>query len=86
MKTADDFFGRFYTQRLLVFLEEEPQSNTYRQVLLSADDYKRVSDAISIEAFKNPAFKEDYEQVMLALSDDIYPLPDLQGIQDINNK
>jgi len=59
--------------RLLVFLETSPQSNTYKQVLLSAEHFKNVSDAVAGQFIRMDGI---YEEVTARLSEDTYPLPD----------
>lgn len=63
-----------YGTRLLVFLEDAPQSNQYRQVILNGSQFKRVSDAISNVVSRNG----DEEDVEIEMSLDTYLLPDLQ--------
>ena len=74
-----------FSQRCLVFLETEPQSNKYNQVILSKEQFKKVSDAI-ISTFvseEHPELEEvelidGMEIVNIELSDEEYELPDLQ--------
>ena len=63
-----------YEQRMLVFMEEEPQSNKYRQVLLNAEEFKRFSMSIGTVTSEKYG---DIEMVEMKLSDKIYTLPDL---------
>lgn len=70
-----------YGTRLLVFLEDSPQSNQYHQVILNPTQFKRVSDAISNVVGRNG----DDEDVEMELSVDTYKLPDLQEITHPNN-
>lgn len=68
-----------YHQRLLIFLETEPQSNVYNQILVTPEQFKKVSDAIcSIVVPKNG---NDIETVSVETSEEIYKLPDLQESQ-----
>lgn len=64
-----------YVTRLIVLLEDEPQSNTYRQVLLTPEEFKGVSTAIGKVLAKK---KNDIETVQVTLSRELYPLPDLK--------
>jgi len=41
--------GQIYEQRLLVFMETEPQSGKYNQVLLDPESFKKVSYSIAGE-------------------------------------
>lgn len=63
-----------YGTRLLVFLEETPQSNKYRQVLLTKEEFKKMSLSVG-----EPTGKEEggNDVVEMQLSDDLYDLPDL---------
>lgn len=65
-----------YTQRTLIFIEEEPQSNKYRQVILTPEEFKRVSDNLGRIASE----ADGIEQIEINLSDEIYTLPDLKDI------
>ena len=62
-----------YTTRLLVFLETEPQSNEYRQVILNKEEFKAFSMSLGKVTEKNG---KD-EVVEINLSEDIHSLPDL---------
>lgn len=67
-----------YKTRLLVFLEEDPQSNKYRQIILTAEQFKNMSDAVcTVESRIG-----DDEEVTMRLSDEIYTLPDLPETED----
>lgn len=59
-----------YNLRVLLFIEAEPLTNRYYQILLNRDQFKKVSDALP------------YDQVKQALlvSDEEYKLPDLKQI------
>lgn len=62
---------------MLVFLEVEPQSNKYRQVILTPEQFKKVSDASvhrTIERRGNDSLCEHI------LGDEIYTLPDLHEL------
>lgn len=70
--------SEIYSQRMLVFLEISPQSNQYRQVLLTPKQYKKVSDSIFIKLIEK---KPDGKQIVeIEESDEIYTLPDLMDI------
>ena len=68
-----------YEQRLLVFIETEPQSGEYQQLLLNGDEFKRLSDTIGTKV-QDPDLREDFETLQINLSDDLYKLPDLKSI------
>lgn len=67
-----------YSQRVLIFMETEPQSNTYRQVILDAKKFKAMSDTISVETGRKLA--ENINEIEIELSDEEYVLPDLKEI------
>jgi hypothetical protein len=62
-----------YGTRLLVFLEEEPQSNKYRQILLTKDEFKKLSLSIGTVVEQDGAD----QTVEMHMSEDLYTLPDL---------
>lgn len=66
--------------RLLVFLETNPQTNTYNQVILSPEQFKKVSDATGEKTDNNQNLKEGFEMFKTTLSEEKYILPDLQSI------
>ena len=69
-----DLFGT----RLLVFVEESPQSNKYRQIILNAEEFKKVSFSIGTITSRNG----DDEMVEFQMSEELYDLPDLQEHQE----
>lgn len=77
--------SELFSQRCLVFLETEPQSNKYCQVILSQEQFKKVSDAIitTFKAEEHPELAETelkpgMEIVNIELSEEEYELPDLK--------
>lgn len=68
-----------YVERLLVFLETAPQSNMYRQVVLTPEQFKKVSDAVVTVVEERNA--EGMESVMINMSEQTYPLPDLKDFE-----
>lgn len=71
-----------YEQRLLVFLETEPQSNEYNQVYLTKEQFKKVSDSICVPA-PQEIVRKGIEIVKVEASEEIYFLPDLQSINEV---
>lgn len=69
-----------YVNRVLVFMETEPQSNVYNQVILNAEQFKAMSEHIS-EKTGNKLSK-DVDEVNIELSEEEYKLPDLREIHD----
>lgn len=65
-----------YGTRLLVFLEDAPQSNEYRQIWVNEKQSKAVSDAVCAVQSR----EGDDELVMIQMSEETYKLPDLQEI------
>lgn len=64
-----------YETRLLVFMETDPQSNRYCQVLLNPDEFKKLSLSLGTTIGKDG----DEDIVELKLSEVEYKLPDLQS-------
>lgn len=75
-----------YGTRLLVFLETEPQSNKYNQVLLNPAQFKAVSNNIGV--YLDEECRPGFEVKEVELSDEEYTLPDLQEIteKDLTDK
>ncbi len=67
-----DIFGT----RLLIFIEESPQSNKYRQVFLNEEEFKKVSFSIGDVVSED----DGIETVIYKQSEEIYDLPDLREI------
>lgn len=66
-----------YTVRTLIFLETEPQSNEYHQVMLDQETFKKITEVMSTLVKDG-----DIQEVNLDLSEETYKLPDLQDIYD----
>lgn len=66
-----------YTIRTLIFLETEPQSNKYHQVMLDQETFKKVTEVMSTLVKEG-----EIQEVNLDLSEETYKLPDLQDIYD----
>ena len=64
--------------RLLVFLEAKPLSNKYRQVILSKEQYKQITEDICDNIVNNP--KKGDQLCYMTFSRALYDLPDLQHI------
>ncbi len=75
-KMDDELAFQLYEMRMLVFLEIAPQSNKYRQVLLSPKEYKKMS--FSFGEFKKRKDSKFDSSVMC--SEKIFDLPDLTAI------
>lgn len=70
-----------YTIRMLVFIEDTPQSNKYRQVRFTKDQHKLFSDAIA-KIFPNPNDPTNTFRIQLATSTKTFSLPDIPEIYD----
>lgn len=68
-----------YTVRTLIFLETEPQSNEYHQVMLDQETFKKVTEVMSTLVKEG-----EIQEVNLDLSEETYKLPDLKDIYDNN--
>ena len=80
-KTADDLGLSLHENRLLIFLETDPQSGKFQQLLLNAKQFKRISDAIFQDTrIEMSDLKEGHEVAELEVSDETYNLPDLESI------
>lgn len=73
-----DLYTELYGIRLLIFMEQEPQSNNYRQVLLNPEQFKTLSLTLG-EVVSQVGSKQEVE---LNFSDETYTLPDLQEIHE----
>ena len=69
-----------YGIRTLIFIEDTPQSNKYRQVIVGPKKYKKISDAISQGKIKGK--DGDLQIVAIEMSDELYNLPDLTELDD----
>jgi len=66
-----------YETRMLVFMETEPQTNKYRQVLLNKDMFKKVSDTLASDVLSREG---ELEIINMLMSEEEYELPDLQSV------
>jgi transcription-repair coupling factor (superfamily II helicase) len=74
--SPEDLEMAMYGIRLLVFIETEPQSNKYHQVILNPKQFRSVSKILG-RVISKEGSKEIKEMV---ISEEIYTLPDLQEI------
>lgn len=75
-----DIYTEIYGLRVLVFLELEPQSNKYQQVMLDADQFKKVSMAMSVATGRE--IRDGIDEAKTYLSEETYELPDLKEINE----
>ncbi len=73
--------SQLYETRMLIFIETGPQTNKYKQVLVTGEQFKIVSDAISTISSTEQDLKEGMEARDVDLSDETYELPDLNSIK-----
>lgn len=72
-----------YGTRLLLFMENEPQSNKYRQIILGPEEFKRVSGSFGKQTGKKiKVMGHKVDEIDVAMSDEIYDLPDLKEIDE----
>jgi len=69
-----------YSTRLLVFIEDNPQSNKYHQMFFTPEEFKRISMAIGKDTGRKNGRLDIIE---FQQSVETYALPDLQEIQYI---
>lgn len=79
-KHEHDLHMELYGIRTLLFMETEPQSNKYRQVELTAEEFKNVN--MSYGKNTGAIIREGVNEVELHLSEEIYDLPDLPEIYE----
>lgn len=85
MKEDEIDYSELYGQRILVFFENEPQSNKYHQVLLTPDMYramtaticKKRGETFTLERNNEGRFEPKIEQMEIKTSEEEYSLPDL---------
>lgn len=73
---SKELLDELYGTRLLCFLEEEPQSNNYRQVILNSEQFKNFSLSLGKVTDQNG----NDQTVEFQMSEEIYKLPDLPEI------
>lgn len=76
----NEFESLIYECRLLCFMETEPQSNKYNQVMLDENQFKIISENIGKLSENQSNLKEGFEMRVNRLSEEEYTLPDLQSI------
>lgn len=72
----DKLYTELYERRVLVFMEEEPQSNKYRQIGFTKETYKNLTSSLG----KVISTEGEGENREVEMSDELYELPDLQTI------
>lgn len=67
-----------FEQRLLIFLEDSPQSNKYHQVVFTQPQFKAMSDTMAI-VFGGKPDGDEMEEININMSMTTHTLPDLQS-------
>lgn len=68
-----------YEQRMLVFIENEPQSNEYEQLIFTQKQYKELTDFISKLYGIEGITMDGLEVIDMKSSEETYILPDLRN-------
>lgn len=68
-----------YSIRTLVFQETEPQSNKYKQIIFTPEEFKRTAETIG-KIIKKSTDESHIDIIEVTLSDEVYMLPDLPEI------
>lgn len=79
----NDPFSGAYEQRLIVLLENDDFKG-FRQVMLGEKQFKTISDACFVASRPDPDLKPGYEMGTIQLSEETYELPQLDGLNSIN--
>lgn len=66
-----------YNQRLLLFLEQEPQSNIYRQLLFTPLEHERVVTVLESIAVETKLIN-NFRYFKMRSSEELHALPDCQ--------
>lgn len=68
-----------YQQRMLVFIENEPQSNEYEQLIFTQKQYKELTNFISKLYGIEGITMDGLEVIDMKSSEETYTLPDLRN-------
>jgi hypothetical protein len=79
---ADEYLKGLHECRLLVFLESEDHKNFY-PVLLNADQFKRVSDAVVASVRLDPDLKEGYDMATINMGSKAFRAELFDGLVSI---
>lgn len=80
---ASELFSAVYAIRLLVFVEETPQSNHYHQLMLDDKQFKELTTCIS-RLFPCEHGRDKHSD--LEVGDACHTLPDLMQINNAKGK
>lgn len=84
-KVEKDLFIGAFELRLLVFLEADDYTG-FHQVMLNDEQFKSVSDAIILATTYDQSLKSGYENAEVQLSEEVYKLPEADGLNSVNNE
>lgn len=68
-------YSDLYGVRVLIFMETEPQSNKYVQVILSPEMFKNMTETICVKT--GNVVREGVDETKIKTSEEEYTLPDL---------
>lgn len=72
----EEYSSTIFENRMLIFLEIEPQSNKYNQIYLNKEEYKEITSHIGVLTGKDGLL----DIVKIESSVEEYALPDLQSV------
>lgn len=64
-----------FEKRILIFIETAPQSNKYKQIIFTAEEFPRITKSIGTPV----GMEGDIQVVEIEESNEIYDLPDLRS-------
>lgn len=79
----EDPLALAYEKRLIVLMETD-EYNGFHQVMLNAEQFKKVSDACFKASRPDPTLKPGYEMGTITLSEEVYPSEPFDGLNSIN--
>jgi hypothetical protein len=79
---ADEYFKGLHECRLLVFLESDDHK-TFYPVLLNAEQFKKVSDAIVASVSLDPDLKEGYDMATINMGSKAFRAELFDGLVSI---
>lgn len=74
-----ELHAEIYGVRVLVFMESEPQSNKYNQLIFNNEQFRKVSKIIGdVYPYLGKEKETDIDLYKLNQSHEVYDLPDLR--------
>jgi len=80
MIDLEKLHSEIYSTRLLIFMETEPQSNKYNQIIFTPEQFKEISLKLS-NLFPYRGKKGNLELFEIKESEEEYTLPDLKEFE-----